>query len=56
MKRSVERTSRWAERCLAAHKRPDEQGLFGIVQGGEYEELRKQSAKDLISLDFRAML
>lgn len=52
MKRSVERTSRWAERCLKAHKRPDEQGLFGIVQGGEYENLRKQSAKDLISLDF----
>ncbi|MGM0859686.1 MAG: tRNA guanosine(34) transglycosylase Tgt [Bacillota bacterium] len=52
MKRSVERTSRWAERCLEAHKRSDEQGLFGIVQGGEYEELRTQSAKDLISLDF----
>ena len=28
------------------------QGLFGIVQGGEYEELRKQSARDLVSLDF----
>lgn len=52
MKASVERTSRWAERCLTAHARPDEQGLFGIVQGGEFEELRKQSAQDLISLDF----
>lgn len=52
MKSSVERTSRWAERCLKAHKRPETQGLFGIVQGGEYEELRKQSAKDLVSLDF----
>ncbi|MBU6080644.1 MULTISPECIES: tRNA guanosine(34) transglycosylase Tgt [Allobacillus] len=52
MKKSVERTSRWAERCLAAHQRPTEQGLFGIVQGGEYEELRKQSARDLVSLDF----
>jgi queuine tRNA-ribosyltransferase len=52
MKKSVERTSRWAERCLKAHKRPQDQGLFGIVQGGEYEELRKQSARDLISLDF----
>lgn len=52
MKQSVERTSRWAERCLEAHKRPNEQGLFGIVQGGEFEDLRKQSAKDLISLDF----
>lgn len=52
IKQSVERTSRWAERCLRAHKRPEDQGLFGIVQGGEYEDLRKQSARDLISLDF----
>jgi queuine tRNA-ribosyltransferase len=52
MKKSVERTSRWAERCLNAHARPEDQGLFGIVQGGEYEELRKQSARDLTSLDF----
>ncbi|WP_299832231.1 tRNA guanosine(34) transglycosylase Tgt [uncultured Metabacillus sp.] len=52
MKKSVERTSRWAERCLKAHSRPEEQGLFGIIQGGEYEELRKQSANDLVSLDF----
>ncbi len=52
MKQSVERTSRWAERCLKAHKRPDEQGLFGIVQGGEFEDLRKQSVEDLVSLDF----
>ncbi|SDY47298.1 queuine tRNA-ribosyltransferase [Evansella caseinilytica] len=52
LKASVERTSRWAERCLKAHKRPEDQGLFGIVQGGEYEDLRRQSAEDLISLDF----
>ena len=52
MKQSVERTSRWAERCLKAHKRPNEQGLFGIVQGGEFADLRRQSAQDLVSLDF----
>lgn len=52
MKKSVERTSRWAERCLEGHKRPEDQGLFGIVQGGEYEDLRKMSAQDLVSLDF----
>ncbi|SIT82931.1 tRNA guanosine(34) transglycosylase Tgt [Edaphobacillus lindanitolerans] len=52
MKASVERTSRWAERCLGAHSRPEDQGLFGIVQGGEYEDLRRQSAADLVSLDF----
>ncbi|SFM05103.1 queuine tRNA-ribosyltransferase [Gracilibacillus orientalis] len=52
MKKSVERTSRWAERCLEAHERKDVQGLFGIVQGGEYEDLRRLSAQDLTSLDF----
>lgn len=52
MKKSVERTSRWAERCLQAHQRPHDQGLFGIIQGGEYEELRKQSARDLVAMDF----
>lgn len=52
MKDSVERTSRWAERCIEAHERPNDQGLFGIVQGGEYEDLRKQSAQDLTSLGF----
>ncbi|BDG36922.1 tRNA guanosine(34) transglycosylase Tgt [Saccharococcus caldoxylosilyticus] len=52
MKKSVERTSRWAERCLKAHRRPAEQGLFAIVQGGEFEDLRRQSAQDLVSLDF----
>jgi queuine tRNA-ribosyltransferase len=52
MKASVERTTRWAARCKEAHARPDEQGLFGIIQGGEYEELRKQSARDLVAMDF----
>lgn len=52
MLKSVDRTSRWAERCLKAHKRPNDQGLFGIVQGGGYEELRKRSAQALVSLDF----
>lgn len=52
MKASVERTSRWAERCLEANLHPDRQALFGIVQGGEYEDLRRQSAQDLTSMDF----
>ncbi|MBP3038019.1 tRNA guanosine(34) transglycosylase Tgt [Bacillaceae bacterium Marseille-Q3522] len=52
MQKSVSRTSRWAERCLKAHKRPEEQGLFGIVQGGEFEDMRAQSARNLVSLDF----
>ncbi|MEN2359759.1 tRNA guanosine(34) transglycosylase Tgt [Levilactobacillus brevis] len=52
VKHSVERTSRWAERGLRAHANPATQGLFGIVQGAGFEDLRRQSAKDLVSLDF----
>ncbi len=51
-KKSMERTTRWAERCKKAHSRPEDQGLFGIIQGGFYEDLRKKSAEDLIKLDF----
>lgn len=51
-KKSLERTTRWAERCRAAHKNTGSQALFGIVQGGVYEDLRVQSAKELIRLDF----
>jgi queuine tRNA-ribosyltransferase len=51
-KRSVERTTRWAERCKAAHKNTDKQALFGIVQGGVYPDLRAQSAAELVKLDF----
>ncbi len=50
--KSMYMTTRWAERCLKAHKRPEDQALFGIVQGGMYKDLRKISAKDLVSLDF----
>ncbi|MGF7185352.1 queuine tRNA-ribosyltransferase [Desulfitispora alkaliphila] len=50
-KDSLERTTRWAKRCQDAHKRED-QALFGIIQGGMYEDLRKQSAEELLSFDF----
>ena len=49
-KNSMERTTRWAKRCKEAHK--TNQALFGIIQGGFYEDLREKSAKDLIALDF----
>ncbi len=48
---ALERTHRWAERCLKAKTRPD-QALFGIVQGGIFEDLRQVSAQHLSSLDF----
>lgn len=51
-KESMERTTRWAVRCKKAHKNTENQALFGIIQGGFYEDLRKKSAEDLISLDF----
>lgn len=50
-KKSTERTIRWAKRGLAAHKRED-QALFGIVQGGEFTDLRERCAKELAALDF----
>ncbi|MSU02316.1 tRNA guanosine(34) transglycosylase Tgt [Tissierella pigra] len=51
-KHSMERTTRWAKRCKEYHKNWDKQGLFGIVQGGMYKDLRAQSAKELVELDF----
>ncbi len=50
-KRSTERTIRWAKRGLAVHDIED-QALFGIVQGGEYTDLREACAKELAGLDF----
>lgn len=52
IKRSIERTSRWALRGLEAHQNPETQALFGIVQGGGHKALRKQSAQELVSMDF----
>lgn len=49
---SVAMTSRWAERCLKSHARPEDQALFGIVQGGMFQHLRELSAQDITSLDF----
>lgn len=51
-KKSMERTSRWAKRCKEAHMNPDKQALFGIVQGGMYPDLRRQSVEQLLELDF----
>ena len=46
--RSTERTHRWLGRCLAWHERegPAAQAVFGIVQGGVHEDLRRQSAEE----------
>ena len=51
MKHSVERTIRWAKRGKEAHHN-EKQALFGIVQGGEYPDLREKCAKALVEMDF----
>ena len=51
LKNSIERTLRWAERGKKVHSNPN-QSLFGIVQGGPYEDLRKFSATETVKMDF----
>ncbi|NLY17967.1 MAG: tRNA guanosine(34) transglycosylase Tgt [Clostridiaceae bacterium] len=51
-KKSMEMTTHWAVRCKKAHKNPEKQALFGIVQGSTYADLRQESAKQLVELDF----
>jgi queuine tRNA-ribosyltransferase len=53
--KSVERTTRWAERCLKTHRqsgREKDQALYGIVQGSNFPHLREKSANQLLELDF----
>ncbi len=52
MRKSVERTLRWAKRGKDAHQNPETQALFGIVQGGPHIDLRKMCAQELIKMDF----
>jgi len=47
----VNRTLAWAERCLRAHRRPNEQALFAIVQGSVYPRLRERCAAALVEMD-----
>lgn len=49
--RATDRTYRWLERCIKAHQRPNDQALFGIVQGGVFLDLRRAAAKSLAALD-----
>ena len=51
MKNSIERTLRWAKRGKDVHSN-ENQSLFGIIQGGAYEDLRKFSATETVKLDF----
>ena len=51
MTEACERTLRWIDRCKQAHKNPDRQNLFGIVQGGLDPELRKICCEGMIERD-----
>ena len=55
----MERTYRWAQRCVAEHKRLNRgtsrqavPALYGVVQGANYEDLRRHAAEQIASLDF----
>ena len=57
--RSLDRTQAWAFRCIAEHERLTKerdhrpyQALFGVIQGAQYEDLRRKAARDLGSMDF----
>ncbi|MCS7287103.1 MAG: tRNA guanosine(34) transglycosylase Tgt [Anaerolineae bacterium] len=51
VREATERTHRWAERCIRVHQRRD-QALFGVIQGGIFPDLRRESAKFIASLGF----
>lgn len=51
VKASLERTTRWLKRCKDAHQQTHKQSLFGIMQGGMYRDLRRQSAEEIVALD-----
>jgi queuine tRNA-ribosyltransferase len=52
---ALDRTHRWAKKCLSYHKESihkDKQAIFGVIQGGRFEDLRKESAQFFSELDF----
>ncbi|MGI6211152.1 MAG: tRNA guanosine(34) transglycosylase Tgt [Anaerovoracaceae bacterium] len=51
VKDSMERTCRWLERCKKAHTNTEQQALFGIMQGGMYKDLRRESAERIVDMD-----
>lgn len=51
LKPSIDRTVRWAKRCIDANKNPDKQGLFAIVQGGIYKDLRDYCLNELLQYE-----
>ncbi|KAA8914445.1 hypothetical protein TRICI_002888 [Trichomonascus ciferrii] len=48
---AMHRSIRWLDRCIAAHKNPDTQNLFAIVQGGLSDELRRRCCEEMVKRD-----
>lgn len=51
MKEAMERSIRWLDRCIAAHKFPDKQNLFCIIQGGLDLTMRKICCEEMVKRD-----
>lgn len=51
MREAMQRSVRWLDRCIAAHKKPETQNLFCIIQGGLDLELRKDCTKQMVARD-----
>lgn len=51
VKASLERTTRWLKRCKDYHRNTEQQSLFGIMQGGMYKDLRRESAMQIVEID-----
>ncbi len=51
VKNSLERTTRWLKRCVDYQTSQEKQSLFGIMQGGMYGDLRKESARQIVEMD-----
>ena len=51
MREAMERSVRWLDRCISAHKNPETQNLFCIIQGGLDLELRRQCCEEMVNRD-----
>ena len=51
MREAMERSVRWLDRCITAHKNPDRQNLFCIIQGGLDLEMRRECTKEMVARD-----
>lgn len=51
MREAMERSVRWLDRCIAAHKKPETQNLFCIIQGGLDLEMRRECCAEMVSRD-----